>query len=86
MKRFIVKYATIAEQVVKDSFDTLEEAVAYCDKETEGSQLYDGDKPNRNEHFWYEVYDTSVGIWENEEVDTEHIDEASVYVTNDFWV
>ena len=86
MKRFLVKYATIAEQVVKDSFDTLEEAITYCDKETVGSQVYDGDKSNRNEHFWYEVYDTSVGVWENNEVDIVHVDEASVYVTNDFWV
>lgn len=85
MKRFLVKYATIAEQVVKDGFDTLEEAIAYCDKETEGAQVYDGDKANRNEHYWYEVYDTSVGVWENNEVDIDHIDESSVYVTKDFW-
>ncbi len=86
MKRFIIKYATIAEQVTKDSFNTLEEAISFCEKETEGAQLYDGNKPNRNEYFWYEVYDTSIGNWNGDEVDDEHIDEASVYVTNDFWV
>lgn len=85
MKRFLVKSATIAEQVTKDRFDTLEEAIAFCDKETEDAQVYDGNRPNRNEHYWYEVYDTSIGLWENDEVDAEHIDKASVYVTKDFW-
>lgn len=85
MKKFIVKYATIAEQVTKESFNTLEEAISFCDKATEDAQVYDGDKPNRNEYFWYEVYDTSIGTWTGEEVDAEHLDAASVYVTNDFW-
>jgi hypothetical protein len=41
MKKFIVKYATIAEQVTKESFNTLEEAISFCDKATEDAQAYD---------------------------------------------
>lgn len=86
MKRYIAKYATIAEQVTKDSFNTLEEAISFCEKETEGAQLYDGSVQTHNDYYYYEVYDTSIGAWENDEVDNEHMDEASVYRTKDFWI
>lgn len=86
MKRFIAKYATIAEQVTKNSFNTLEEAISFCEKETEGAQLYDGSVHTHNDYYYYEVYDTSIGVWENDEVDNEHIDEASVYTTKNFWI
>lgn len=81
MKRFVVNYGTIAEQVTEDSFDTLDEAIEYCNAKVEGQQLYDGSNPLRNDHFWYEVWDSEIGVWNKDQCDYE-----SVYVTMDYWV
>lgn len=66
---YIIVYGTIAEEVPVKYSLTLEEAIAYCDKNTDGMILYDGDRPNRNEYFWYAVT----------------LDGEEVYTTNNYW-
>lgn len=86
MKKYLVKYATIGSQQTEDRFDTIEEAISFCNKKTEGSRPYDGYDLTKNDHYWYEVYDTSIGHWENDQVDDDHIDESSVYTTEYYWI
>lgn len=81
MKRFVVNYGTIAEQVTENSFDDLDKAIEYCNAKVEGQQPYDGSNPLRNDYFWYEVWDSEIGVWNKDQVECE-----SVYVTRDYWV
>lgn len=68
-KEYIVLYGTIAEEVEVEHFFTLTEAINWCNKNTRGMTLFDGDRCNRNDHFWYTV--------------TLHGEE--VYTTNNYW-
>lgn len=67
--KYVVIYGTIAEEVPVSWFFTLKEAIAYCDKNTDGMIPYNGDRPNRNEYFWYAVT----------------LDGKEVYITNEYW-
>lgn len=86
MKKYLVKYATIGSQQTEDRFDTIDEAIHFCDKKVEDAQPYDGGDFTRNDRFWYEVYDTSIGDWVGDRVDDAHIDASSVYTTEDYWI
>lgn len=60
MKNFSVYYRTNVESVMVAEFDTLADAVAYCDEETKGCELVaDGDNryENHNISFSYEVFE-----------------------------
>lgn len=54
MKKFVVFYSNDVESSKVKEFDTLNEAVAYCEEQTKGEELANGDF----KMFKYEVYDT----------------------------
>lgn len=66
---YVIIYGTIAEEVPVSYSPTLEEAISYCNRNTDGMIPYNGDRPNRNEYFWYAVT----------------LNGKEVYITNEYW-
>jgi hypothetical protein len=88
LKHYIVKYADIAGQILKAQFDEFDEAVNFATTQVQGEKLYNGEL-SHNDFFWYEVYNTEVGEWNNDGIlldgFEDKIDEASVFCTRNYW-
>ena len=60
MKRFIVFYSNNVESSEMGSFDTLDEARAYCDEQVRGEEESNGDYNDKCLQYCYEVYDSTI--------------------------
>ena len=78
--RYVVKRATIVEQIYIASFATLNEAIAFSESKVKDYMPCEEDSIH-NTYFWYEVYDSTM----NEYASNDTVAEASVYTTNNYY-
>lgn len=78
--RYVVKRATIVEQIYIASFATLNEAIAFSESKVKDYMPCEEDSIH-NTYFWYEVYDSTM----KEYASNDTVAEASVYTTNNYY-